>query len=141
MRKQTVIRFVLFTAILLLSLGVAKAQDKVQIRWYVGLGGGSDAPTIPGQQAVVDAYNASQNEIELVLEVVANAQAYDVLTTQIAAGNAPDIVGPMGVRGRASYPGAWLDLQPQIDATGYDLTDFDPALVDFYHVEGAGQLG
>jgi multiple sugar transport system substrate-binding protein len=141
MRKQTVIRFVLFTAILLLSLGVAKAQDKVQIRWYVGLGGGSDAPTIPGQQAVVDAFNASQNEIELVLEVVANAQAYDVLTTQIAAGNAPDIVGPMGVRGRASYPGAWLDLQPLIDSTGYDLTDFDPALVDFYHVEGSGQLG
>lgn len=86
-------------------------------------------------------FNASQDGIELVLEIVDNAQAYDVLSTQIAAGNAPDIVGPMGIRGRASFPGAWLDLTPMIDSSGYDLSDFDPALIDFYRVEGEGQLG
>lgn len=125
----------------MLAVGTIHAQDRVQVRWFVGLGAGTDAPTIEAQQAVVDEYNASQSEIELVLEVVDNAQAYTVLNTQIAAGNAPDIVGPMGVRGRSSFPGAWLDLQTQIDATGYDLSDFDPALVDFYHTESDGQFG
>ncbi|MBC7870242.1 MAG: extracellular solute-binding protein [Chitinophagaceae bacterium] len=125
----------------LLSLVTVQAQDKVQIRWYVGLGAGSDAGKVELQQAVVDDFNASQSEIELVLEVVDVEQAYDVLNTQIAAGNAPDIVGPMGIRGRASFPGAWLDLAPYIESTGYDLSDFDPALVDFYKVEDQGQLG
>ncbi|HEX2619498.1 MAG TPA: extracellular solute-binding protein, partial [Phototrophicaceae bacterium] len=45
------------------------------------------------------------------------------------------------IRGRASFPGAWLDLAPYIESTSYDLSDFDPALVDFYKVEGQGQLG
>lgn len=96
----------MFAAILVLSFGVVSAQEPVTIRWYVGLGAGTDAPTIAGQEAVVADFNAAHDDIELVLEVVDNAQAYDVLNTQIAAGNAPDIVGPMGVRGRASFPGA-----------------------------------
>jgi multiple sugar transport system substrate-binding protein len=126
---------------LVLSFGIINAQERVQIRWFVGLGAGTDGPVIEAEEAFVAEFNASQDEIELILEVVDNAQAYNVLNTQIAAGNAPDIVGPMGIRGRASFPGVWLDLQPQIDATGYDLSDFDPALVDFYRVEGEGQLG
>jgi multiple sugar transport system substrate-binding protein len=127
----------LFAAI---GIGTVSAQDRVPIRWYVGLGAGTDAPTIDAQQAVVDDFNASQDAIELTLEVVDNAQAYDVLNTQIAAGNAPDIVGPMGIRGRASFPGAWLDLAPLIESTDYDLSDFDPALVEFYKLNGE-QLG
>jgi multiple sugar transport system substrate-binding protein len=75
-------------------------------------GAGSDEGTFAGQQAVVDEFNASQDKIELVLEIVDNDAAYDTLATQIAAGNAPDIVGPVGIRGRDSFKGAWLDLQP-----------------------------
>ncbi len=118
-----------------------QAQDKVTIRWYVGLGAGTDAPLIEAQEALVADFNTSQDEIEVVIEIVDNDQAYDVLSTQIAAGNAPDIVGPMGIRGRASFPGAWLDLTQLIEDNDYDLSDFDPSLVDFYKVEGEGQLG
>ena len=75
----------------------AKPGEKVQVRWYVGLGAGSDAPVIPLQEEFVAEYNASQDQIELVLEVVDADSAYDVLNTQIAAGNAPDIVGPLGI--------------------------------------------
>lgn len=117
------------------------ASAPVRIRWFVGLGAGSDEPTFAPQQAVVDQFNASQNEIELVLEIVANDTAYDALATQIAGGNAPDIVGPVGIRGRDSFKGAWLDLQPFMDANNYDLSDFDPAMVDFYNVQEEGQLG
>jgi multiple sugar transport system substrate-binding protein len=113
----------------------------VEIRWFVGLGAGSDEATIPAQEAVVEEFNASQDDIVLKLEIVDNDQAYDVLNTQIAGGNAPDIVGPMGIRGRASFPGAWLDLQPLVDSAGYDLSDFDPALVDFYRIEDEGLVG
>jgi len=141
MQKYRLSVAILVVAILATMLGAVQAQEKVQVRWYVGLGAGTDAPVIAAQEAVVEEFNASQSEIELVLEVVDNAQAYDVLSTQIAAGNAPDIVGPMGVRGRASFPGAWLDLTDLIANTNYDLSDFDPALVDFYHIEGEGQLG
>lgn len=125
---------------LMLSIS-ASAQDKVQIRWFVGLGAGSDAPTFAAQEAVVAEFNSSQDEIEIVLEIIDNDQAFDVLATQIAAGNAPDIVGPMGIRGRESFPGVWLDLTPYIEATDYDLSDFDPALVEFYRVPEQGQLG
>lgn len=117
------------------STSSVEARQKTQVRWFVGLGAGSDAPTIPAQEAVVEAYNASQDEIELIVEFVDNNAAYDILNTQLASGNAPDIVGPVGIRGRASFPGAWLDLQPLVDATGYDLSDFDPALVDFYRTK------
>lgn len=114
--------------------------DATVVRWYVGLGAGTDEATIQAQEDIVAEYNASQNEIVLKLEIVDNDQAYDVLNTQIAAGNAPDIVGPMGIRGRASFPGAWMDLNPLIAANNYDLSDFDPALVEFYVFEGE-QLG
>lgn len=113
----------------------------VTVRWFVGLGAGSDEPTFAPQQAIVDQFNASQSDIRLVLEIVDNDTAYDALATQIAGGNAPDLVGPVGIRGRDSFKGAWLDLQPLMDANNYDLSDFDPAMVDFYRVQEEGQLG
>jgi len=122
MRNKQITLFTLLSLLLALAVGAAQAQDRVKIRWYVGLGAGTDAPLVAAQEEIVADFNASQAEIELVLEIVDNAQAYDVLSTQIAAGNAPDIVGPMGIRGRASFPGAWLDLTPMIDSAGYDLS-------------------
>jgi multiple sugar transport system substrate-binding protein len=72
-----------------MGLGLALAQT--QVRWFVGLGAGTDEPTIAAQQAIVDEFNASQTDIQIVLEIVDNSQAYDVLATQIASGNAVDV--------------------------------------------------
>ena len=72
--------------------------EKVKVRWFVGLGTGSREEQIEPQEKVVADFNKSQDEIELVLEIVPNAQAFDVLATQITAGNVPDIVGPIGIR-------------------------------------------
>lgn len=96
------------TLALLITLIGGLAFAQTQIRWYVGLGAGTDEPTIAAQQGIVDEFNASQDEIELVLEIVDNDQAYDILATQSAAGNAPDIVGPMGSAGAlvSKAPGA-----------------------------------
>jgi multiple sugar transport system substrate-binding protein len=115
--------------------------DKEQVRWFVGLGAGSDEPMFAPQEKIVEDFNASQDEIELVLEIVDADQAYATLATQIAAGNAPDIVGPVGIRGRDFFRGAWLDLTPYIEATNYDLSDFDESMVQFYVDKAEGQLG
>lgn len=115
--------------------------DVVQIRWFVGLGAGSDEGTFEAQEAVVAKFNETHDDIELVLEIVDNDAAYDTLATQIAGGNAPDIVGPVGIRGRDTFFGAWLDLDPLIESNNYDLSAFDPAMVEFYQVKEQGQLG
>lgn len=141
MRQQTVVRMLLLVMLLTASFSVVSAQDRVPIRWFVGLGAGTDAPTIALQEAIVAEFNASQEEIELILEVVDIDNSYDVLSTQIAAGNAPDIVGPMGTQGRDSFPGVWLDLAPYIEANNIDLSDYDPALIEFYNFAEEGQIG
>lgn len=131
-------------AVLLIGLLLIPSMafaEKVKVRWFVGLGTGSREEQIEPQEKLVADYNKSQDEIELVLEIVPNAQAFDILATQISAGNVPDIVGPIGIRGRDSFKGSWLDMQPLVDKMNYDLSDFDPALVDFYRVEEEGLLG
>jgi multiple sugar transport system substrate-binding protein len=71
-------------------------EGRIPVRWYVGLGSGTDPQQIAVQQAVVDKYNASQDKIQLILEIVTYNASRDVLATQIAAGNGPDIIGPVG---------------------------------------------
>lgn len=114
----------------------APMPDRVQIYWYIGLGAGAQPAQIPLEKAFVDKYNASQTEIQLIPIIVDNKYARDNLTTQLAADNAPDIVGPVGTAGRASFPGAWLDLEPLVKEFNYDTSDIDPAFLQFYKVEG-----
>jgi len=113
----------------------------VVVRWFVGLGSGTQPNQIEAQKTMVKAYNASQSKIYINLEIVPNANAYDILKTQIAAGNAPDIIGPVGVRGRNGFSGVFLDLAPEIAKFNYDTTKFPAALVDFFKQGGDGQVG
>lgn len=112
------------------------APDKVQIYWYIGLGAGAQPAQIPLEKAFADKFNASQSEIQLIPIIVDNKYAKDNLTAQIAAGNAPDIVGPVGTAGRMAFPGAFLDMEPLVKQFNYDTSDIDPAFNDFYRDEG-----
>ena len=112
--------------------GGLTADGKVLIRWFVGLGTGAQPDQIADEQAVVTAFNESQDKITLSLEIYQNTTAYDILSTQIAAGNPPDIIGPVGFRGFYSYGDQLLDLQPFIEKTNYDLSDIDPAILEAY---------
>lgn len=114
---------------------------QVEIRWFIGLGTGTDPEQLTAEQEVVDAFNASHPDIRLVTEVVTYEAAFDQLATELAAGNPPDIVGPMGVDGAESFHGQWLDLDPLIKKYNYDLTQFDQGAVNFYKTGGEGQLG
>ena len=112
------------------------APDRVQITWYIGLGAGSQPAQIPLEKDFVDKYNKSQDKIQLIPIIVDNKYARDNLTAQLAAGNSPDIVGPVGTAGRAAFPGQFADLQPLMKDANYDPGDIDQAFLDFYKVEG-----
>lgn len=112
-----------------------EAQDPVVVTWYVGLGAGGQPEQVAAQEAVVEAFNSSRSDIQIELILVDNELAYDTLNTLIASNESPDIVGPVGIRGANAYEGSWLDLDPLVAEAGYDLSIYDPALVDFYRTE------
>lgn len=113
----------------------ATGGEAVEIRWFVGLGTGGNPEQIEAQEAVVTAFNESHDDIELVLEIVQNDVAYDTLSTQIASGNAPDIVGPVGIRGANAFNGRWLDLEPLVESSGFDLSVYPAEQVDFWRTD------
>jgi len=110
----------------------------VEVRWFVGLGTGTDAGQVDLELAVVDVFNATHQDITLKLEVVPYDSAKDTLATQIAAGVGPDVIGPVGWAGSNAFAGQWLDFGPYMDQV--DMTLFNPALVDMY-IPGEGQVG
>ena len=102
----------------LASAGISQAQDKIVVTWFVGLGTGTDTAQKDAQNAVVDAFNKSQDKITLKINIAASNQtAPDVLSTLIASGNAPDLVGPVGFEGANRFPGQWLDLTSEVART------------------------
>lgn len=115
---------------------VAEAQGPTVVTWFVGLGAGGDPPQVEAQNRIVEEFNATHDDIQLEIVIADNTVAYDTLNTLIASGDSPDIVGPVGIRGANSFEGNWLDIEPLVEASGYDLTQFPEALVDFYRING-----
>jgi multiple sugar transport system substrate-binding protein len=114
------------------------APGSTEVVWYIGLGAGTQPGDVEKEKAWADKYNASQTEACVILQVVYNTgtNSYDALKAMVAAGQAPDIVGPVGKAGRASFLGSWADIAPLADAAGFDLTAYDPKLLDFTKDEG-----
>lgn len=108
----------------------------VVVRWFIGLGAGTQPAQIGPEQAFITAYNASQKDVYIQYEIVDNTQAANILKTEIAAGNAPDIIGPVGVEGLNLFTDQLLDLKDQISKTGYTSTGVDQPLVDFFNSLG-----
>jgi multiple sugar transport system substrate-binding protein len=104
--------------------------DKTTVRWFIGLGAGGQPEQEQAQRDVVEAFNASQDEIELVIEIVENDVAYETLATEIASGNAPDIIGPVGRDGSNEYAGLYLDIEPLIESTGVDTSMWEDAAIE-----------
>ena len=58
---------------------------------------------------------------------MASKVAVDQLTTQVAGGNVPDIVGPVGIKGAQQFDGQWLDLAPLVEKQKFDTSIFNEA--------------
>jgi len=111
------------------------SDGKILVRWSVGAGTGADPAQIPIENEVVADFNASQDKIKLVLEVIPNASAQDTLATEFAANAGPDVVGPIGWVGSNTFYGQWLDIAPYLEAANYDFSKFEPALVKMYQTD------
>jgi multiple sugar transport system substrate-binding protein len=111
------------------------------LRWFVGLGGGTQPAQIQPQKDWVDNYNKTNKDgAKISLEIVTNANAFDTLKTEIAAGNAPDIIGPIGVKGRSIFKGLLLDLTSEIASQKFDLGQYDPNVITAIKGEMPGQI-
>ncbi len=119
--------------------------EHVVVQWFVGLGSGTNPSQITLEQLVVNDFNAAQDKkpsgtngdpIYLSLNIVQNTTATDILKTQLAANNAPDIVGPVGVKGRAAFEGVWADITPLATKAGFDLTQYDPNVLKLLSTNG-----
>jgi multiple sugar transport system substrate-binding protein len=119
----------LLTFVLLLTAASFTAAQ-TPITWMIGLGTGSAPEQRVVQEAVIAAFNASQSDIVLNVIYVDNPVSVATLSTMIATRTAPDIVGPVGGNGTAAFAGNFLDLQPYVDASGYDLSQFPQGAVD-----------
>ncbi len=116
-------------------------EGQVEVRWFIGLGTGTDAEQVKVEQQIAEEFNKTHPNIRLIPEVVNYEAARDTLATELASGNPPDIVGPVGVSGAEAFHGQWLDLAPLVEKDKYDLTQYDQAAVDFYKAGGEGQVG
>jgi multiple sugar transport system substrate-binding protein len=102
------------------------------LRWFIGLGGGGKPEQIAAEQKFAADFNAAQKEIYLTPEIYDNSVAAQQLQVQIAAGNPPDIIGPVGVEGLNIFRDNLLDVKSLIASQNFDMTKFDPALVNFF---------
>ncbi len=106
------------------------------VRWFIGLGAGTQPAQIGPEQAFAKAFNDSQKDVYLSLEIVDNTQASNILKTELASGTAPDIIGPVGVEGLNLFTDQLLDLKSMIASSGYVSTGVDQSLVDFFNSLG-----
>ncbi len=106
------------------------AGPPVDVRWFIGLGMGGEPEQLLVHEDVVARFNETHPNINLVLEVVDTDVAYEVLAAQIAAGNAPDLVGPVSIRGANPVAGEFLDLDPLIEGFRFDVSRWPEAALD-----------
>jgi multiple sugar transport system substrate-binding protein len=116
-------------------------NGKIIIRWSVGAGTGADPAQIPIENEVISDFNASQDKIRLILEVIPNASAQDTLATQFASDAGPDIVGPIGWVGSNSFYGQWLDISSYLTADNFDTSIYEEKLMAMYQSEESGTIG
>jgi len=107
------------------------------VRWYCCLGAGDAPEQVKVETKVINDFNSSHSDVQIQGEFVVYAQAYDTLATEVAGGNPPDIVGPVGFGGANAFSGHWLDLTSEIQKTGFDLSQFESSTIDFFKVGNA----
>jgi multiple sugar transport system substrate-binding protein len=112
------------------------------VRWFIGLGTGGQPQHVAAEQKIAADFNAAQKEVFLSVEIYDNKVAANILKTQIAAGTAPDIIGPVGVEGLNLFRDQLLDLTSLVASQKYDTSKVDPALNDFWKLgEGNALVG
>ena len=115
--------------------GAVGPNGGVVVRWFIGIGSGGKPEQVAAEQKFAETFNndpANKDKVYLSVEIYDNKVAADQLAIQIAAGNPPDIIGPVGVEGLNIFRDNLLDLKPLITSHNFDMTKFDPALANYF---------
>ena len=124
-------RKILAATLLGLLVSLAFSQP-VTITWMVGLGAGAQPEQKAAQDAIVAEFNAAHDDIVLEIVYVTNEVSVTTLSTLIATGEAPDIVGPVGGAGTAR------DGDHRLDPVESRLCDVEPAAGSDANRQGSG---
>ena len=108
--------------------------DGPTIRWFVGLGTGTQPSQIDTEKKAVEDYNRdfACRRPQVKLEIIPSSNALDTLKSEMAAGFPPDIVGPLGVGLLARLDGLLADLRTYTSKPIWDKGSptVDPGLQD-----------
>ncbi|NJP97632.1 sugar ABC transporter substrate-binding protein [Nonomuraea sp. FMUSA5-5] len=96
-----------------------------------------DDKQLPAYQACADAFHKANPNVTVKITQTAWAQYWQNLTTQLAAGQAPDVWTDHG----SYYPqfvssGQIMDIQPFVDRDKVDLTQYQEGLADLWVKDG-----
>lgn len=88
-------------------------------------------------QACADAFHAANPDITVKITQTAWAQYWQNLTTQLAAGNAPDVwTNQVSYYPQFVTSGQLLDIQPYVEADKVDLGQYQHGLADLWTKDG-----
>jgi multiple sugar transport system substrate-binding protein len=114
------------------NIQAQETEERVVIGWYVGLGQGVYHMDV--QEKIAADFNNSQDAIELEVVCTCGGEtSFNALDRWIRVAYPLDIIGPMSfdAANRLTQTG-WLDLQPLVDAHGFDLAQYPPNVIETY---------
>ncbi len=133
LRSLLVMSIVLAT-LATMSAQAAQAADPINVRIFVGIGTGDHDEQLAPQQALEKLWNDAHTDIKIKFDINSNKTATDTLLTQVAAGNIPDLVGPIGIKGSNELKQLFEDLTPYLtkDKTALKLDEYDAQTLQLF---------
>jgi raffinose/stachyose/melibiose transport system substrate-binding protein len=135
MKIQKSLFVVMLFAILVMSIGVAAAQDPVTIEWWhISTGD----PGLTYWQTLADEYVAANPHVTINITVLANEDFKARLVTVMQGNDPPDLFQSWGGGVLWAFADAGLvrDISPELDGEWYDSFAV-PAAVNLYGKDGA----
>ena len=114
------------------------AAAPVEIEWFIGLGTGQNEEQVAAENKVVEEFNATPPQHQAQADDRRQHRGRRHARDADRAGDAPDIIGPVGIRGLQQFGDQLLDLTPYL--AGADLSEIEPALISAFNVNGK-QIG
>ena len=101
-------------------------SDVQKVVYFVGFGTGTSPDQVEGQEALIDKFNSTHDDIEVELMIVPHEEAMERFSSMVSGGNAPEIIGAAGFAtiGILSESGSIADLSSYM--TDFDETIFYP---------------
>ena len=118
------------TAMLLLAASAASAATQLEMLCWMG-------EQQEGIDAMVDAFNASQKDIELTVSYMSKSAYFEKLNIGLPAGSAPDIIA-LNVPSDIDYSkrGFLLDISDLFESGAIDLSRYPKHTIDAHTIDG-----